>query len=53
MIQATNEELTAAFDLWQKRFQENPEKFSAPTGDYGRDCAAYLKELLEELRAGK
>lgn len=49
-IVITREDVVAAFDEWQRRYEADPEAFN--TGDpgktYGEDCADYLVELIAE-----
>jgi hypothetical protein len=50
-----NDELMAeVFNLWLKRFQENPEEFGQLTdaGDnYGTRCVEYFKYLSSQIKA--
>lgn len=56
MTEATEQELTDAFDLWLANYDEDPDSFreyheTAPDGEtYGEGCTRYLLKLLEEVR---
>lgn len=49
----TDEFMAKIFNLWLKRFQENPNEFGEITNasdDYGSRCVAYFNHLAGELK---
>lgn len=56
MINATLEQLAAAFTEWDRRYREEPERFMSEAvhllketpETYGEACAPYLAKILEE-----
>jgi len=48
-VKVTQTELAAAFTEWDRRYKENPEKFTNSTAKtYGEECAIYLLSILKE-----
>lgn len=52
----TKQKLAEIFNVWAKRFAENPKEFSAmldstgiPIENYGDKCAEYFEKLATEL----
>jgi hypothetical protein len=58
-VTATQEQLAAAFEEWDRRFREDPDDFAnfattLLTGDsatYGQRCAPYFTSILGDLGA--
>ena len=50
LIKTTRGELAAAFDLWQKEWQSNPEKFTELDESNGYDSADALIEYLAKTK---
>lgn len=57
-MKATKTELAAAFTEWDRRFREEPDRFTSEASrllketpeTYGEACAPYLIQILNELR---
>lgn len=58
-IKVTQQELADAFTEWDRRYREEPERFSSEAEhllketphQYGQMCAPYLMAIIEEQRA--
>ncbi len=58
-ISVTERDLASAFTEWERRFREEPERFTSESvrllksspETYGEECAPYLLEIIEEQRA--
>jgi len=51
LITMTGEELTKAYELWNARFLENPSGFCSNEELVPEAQAAYLVELIQEVRS--
>jgi DNA-directed RNA polymerase alpha subunit len=57
-VEATQDELAAAFTEWDRRYREEPKRFMSEARrllketpeTYGQACAPYLIQILSELR---